>query len=195
MELSESLWGFVLADVSGKGVSAALLTSLLQGAFFATAGHESRLTEIMSRVNRYVCERSQTRNYATVFYCTVDRSGATRWINAGHCPPLLVRAGGKMVELAASACPIGLFPAAPFAQQETQLLPGDKLVVYSDGVTEAENAGGEQFGEEALMALVRKRAGAPAAELHQAIIDEVSRFTAGAPQSDDVTLVVLEYRG
>ncbi len=195
MELSESLWGFVLADVSGKGVSAALLTSLLQGAFFATAGHESRLTEIMSRVNRYVCERSQTRNYATVFYCTVDRGGATRWINAGHCPPLLVRAGGKMEELAASACPIGLFPAAPFPQQETQLFSGDKLVVYSDGVTEAENAAGEQFGEEALTTLVRNRASAPAAELHQAIIDEVSRFTAGAPQSDDVTLVVLEYRG
>ncbi len=193
MELSDDLWGFVLADVSGKGVSAALLTSLLQGAFFATAGHASQLSEIMTRVNRYVCERSQTRNYATVFYCTVARDGATRWINAGHCPPLVVRAGGNIDTLPASACPVGLFPGAPFPQEEIRLRPGDKLVVYSDGVTEAENGAQEQFGEDALMALVKKNYAAPAAQLHQVIIDQVATFTAGAPQSDDVTLVVLEF--
>ncbi|HYM10735.1 MAG TPA: SpoIIE family protein phosphatase [Bryobacterales bacterium] len=195
MELSDTLWGAVLADVSGKGVSAALLTSLLQGAFFATAGHQSQLSEIMSRVNRYVCERSQTRNYATVFYCTVDHDGATRWINAGHCPPLVVHANGKIETLPASGCPVGLFPAAPFGQEETRLSPGDKLVIYSDGVTEAENSSGHQFGEDALLALVKKHTVDEAAQLHQAIIDEVAIFTAGAPQNDDVTLVVLEYRG
>lgn len=193
MELSDSMWGFVLADVSGKGVSAALLTSLLQGAFFATAGHASQLVEIMARVNRYVCERSQTRNYATVFYCTVDRDGLTRWINAGHCPPLLIRAKGGVETLPASACPVGLFPSAPFSQQETVLNAGDKLVVYSDGVTEAENAVGAQFGEETLEELVKQHASSSAPQLHQAIIEAVSNFTAGAPQNDDVTLVVLEY--
>jgi sigma-B regulation protein RsbU (phosphoserine phosphatase) len=195
MELSESLWGCVLADVSGKGVSAALLTSLLQGAFFATAGRESQLSDIMGRVNRYVCERSQARNYATVFYCTVGRDGATYWINAGHCPALLVRAGGELETLPASTCPIGLFPTATFGQEETRLCPGDKLVVYSDGVTEAENPAGKQFTDDRLMELVKKHPKASAAQLHQTIIDEVANFTAGAPQSDDVTLVVLEYRG
>jgi len=194
MELSDSLWGTVLADVSGKGVYAALLTSLLQGAFFATAGHESQLSDIMTRVNRYVCERSQTRNYATVFYCTVDRQGVTRWINAGHCPPLVVRSSGKIETLPASGCPVGLFPMAPFSQEETRLEPGDKLVIYSDGVTEAENGAGQQFGEEALTALVKKHTRDTALQLHQTIIEEVAAFTAGAPQSDDVTLVVLEYR-
>ena len=194
MELSDTLWGAVLADVSGKGVSAALLTSLLQGAFFATAFGESALSEIMSRVNKYVCERSQTRSYATVFYCTVDRQGTTRWINAGHCPPLVVRESGIVESLPASGCPVGLFPGAPFGQEETHLEPGDKLVIYSDGVTEAENAAGQQFGEEALTELVKKHTKASSVQLHQLIIEEVATFTAGAPQNDDVTLVILEYR-
>ncbi|MBI3695624.1 MAG: SpoIIE family protein phosphatase [Acidobacteria bacterium] len=195
MELSDTMWGAVLADVSGKGVSAAILTSLLQGAFFATAGRESHLAEIMSRVNGYVCERSQTRNYATVFYCTVGRDGVMRWINAGHCPPLVVRRGGGVELLPASGCPVGLFPGAPFAQEETHLKPGDKLVIYSDGVTEAENASGKQFGDETLAELVKRHTDVTAADLHQIIIGQVSAFTAGAPQNDDVTLVVLEYRG
>jgi serine phosphatase RsbU (regulator of sigma subunit) len=194
MELSESLWGTVVADVSGKGVSAALLTSLLQGAFFATAGHASQLSEIMVRVNRYICERSQMRNYATVFYCTVDKEGNARWINAGHCPPVVVRAGGKIELLPASGCPVGLFPNAPFGQEDTRLVSGDKLVIYTDGVTEAETTGGEQFGDERLIELLRQNSSLSAARMHQLIIDEVAAFTAGAPQSDDVTLVVLEYR-
>lgn len=194
MELSDSLWGAVLVDVSGKGVAAAILTSLLQGAFFATSGNQTQLSEIMCRVNRYVCERSQTRNYATVFYCTVDHEGAMRWINAGHCPPIVVRAGGGIDLLPASGCPVGLFPAAPFAQEETRLEAGDKIVIYSDGVTEAENSAGQQFGEDALMELVKKNYKAPSIQLHQAIIDAVAAFTAGAPQNDDVTLVVLEFR-
>ena len=195
MELSDSLWGTVVADVSGKGVSAALLTSLLQGAFFATSHDQSAIGEVMSRINKYVCERSQLRNYATVFYCTVDRSGLTRWINAGHCPPLVVRASGGVELLDASGCPVGLFPMSPFGQEQVLLKPGDKLVIYTDGVSEAENHGAQQFGEERLIELVKGYARASAAEIHKAIIDAVAQFTAGAPQNDDVTLVVLEYRG
>jgi serine phosphatase RsbU (regulator of sigma subunit) len=191
---SESVWGTVVVDVSGKGVSAALLTSLLQGAFFATSGDRSPLSEIMSRVNKYVCERSQLRNYATVFYCMMENSGMTRWINAGHCPPLLVRAAGGVEPLPASGCPVGLFPMSPFSQEEIRLSPGDKLVIYTDGVSEAENAAGHQFSEERLAELVKGYSAASAAELHKAIIDAVGQFTAGAPQNDDVTLVVLEYR-
>ncbi len=195
MELSDKLWGTVVADVSGKGVSAAIVTSLLQGAFFATAGGDSQLADIMVRVNRYVCERSQMRNYATVFYCTMDEQGRTRWINAGHCPPLVVRANGKLELLPASGCPVGLFPNAPFGQEETRLDRGDKLVIYTDGVTEAENGAGEQFGEDRLMELLKQHTASHAPQIHDAINDAVAAFTAGAPQSDDVTLVVLEFRG
>ena len=195
MELSDNLWGTVVADVSGKGVSAALLTSLLQGAFFATASEQGALSDIMVRINRYVCERSQLRNYATVFYCTMDRSGVTRWINAGHCPPLVVRAKGGVEPLAASGCPVGLFPNSPFAQEEVRLKGGDKLVIYTDGVSEAENAAGHQFGEERLIELVKGYSKASADGVQKAILDAVAHFTAGAPQNDDVTLVILEFRG
>ena len=119
-----------------------------QGAFFATAGRDSQLAEIMSRVNRYLCERLQLRNYATVFYCTVQKDGQMHWINAGHCPPLVVRADGTIELLPASGCPVGLFPAAAFGQEETRLRTGDKLVIYTDGVSEAENPSGQQFGED-----------------------------------------------
>jgi phosphoserine phosphatase RsbU/P len=195
MELSETQWGAVVADVSGKGVSAALLTSLLQGAFFATAGDKSPLSDTMSRINKYVCERSQLRNYATVFYTTVDHKGVARWINAGHCPPLLVRAGGGVEALPASGCPVGLFPMSPFSQEEVTLRKGDKLVIYTDGVSEAENPAGQQFSEERLTELVQNYAKASAADLHKGIIDAVGVFTAGAPQNDDLTLLVLEYGG
>jgi serine phosphatase RsbU (regulator of sigma subunit) len=195
MELSESQWGAVVADVSGKGVTAALLTSLLQGAFFATAGDRSPLSEVMSRINKYVCERSQLRNYATVFYTTVDRAGVARWINAGHCPPLVVRAAGGVEPLPASGCPVGLFPMSPFGQEHIQLRPGDKMVIYTDGVSEAENPAGQQFSEERLTELVQHYSKAAAAELHKAIIDAVGHFTAGASQNDDLTLLILEYSG
>lgn len=195
MELSETQWGAVVADVSGKGVSAALLTSLLQGAFFATAGDKSPLTDTMSRINKYVCERSQLRNYATVFYTTVDHKGVARWINAGHCPPLVVRAAGGVEALPASGCPVGLFPMSPFSQEEVTLRKGDKLVIYTDGVSEAENPDGQQFSEERLTELVQNYAKASAADLHKGIIDAVGVFTAGAPQNDDLTLLVLEYSG
>jgi len=195
MELSDTMWGVVVVDVSGKGVSAAITTSLLQGAFFATAGRESQLSELMSRINRYLCERLQLRNYATLFYCTVQKDGEMRWINAGHCPPLVVRAEGKIELLPASGCPVGLFPAAVFGQEETRLRRGDKLVIYTDGVSEAENPSGQQYGEDRLHALVEKNASASGIKIHQKIIDDVAVFTGEAPQSDDITLVILEYHG
>jgi len=194
MELSDTLWGTVVADVSGKGVSAAILAALLQGAFFATAGDRLPLSEIMGRINRHICERSQLRNYATVFYCTVERGGLTNWINAGHCPPLVVRSNGEVKPLPASGCPVGLFPGSPFTQETVRLSPGDKLVIYTDGVSEAENAAGDQFGEERLAELLKASSKQPATELHKTIMEEVAGFTAGAAQNDDITLVVLEFR-
>jgi serine phosphatase RsbU (regulator of sigma subunit) len=195
MPISEDMWGAVVADVSGKGVTASLLASLLQGAFFGSTGDRSNLSQMMSHVNRYVVERSQLRNYATVFYAVVARDGEARWINAGHCPVLLVRSSGGIELLEASTCPVGLFVEAPFPQEITRLRAGDKLVIYSDGVSEAERSGGEQFGDERLREVVERHRSSPAAVLHKAIIEEVSAFTAGSPQSDDVTLLVLEYRG
>jgi sigma-B regulation protein RsbU (phosphoserine phosphatase) len=195
MPLTDDLWGAVVVDVSGKGVSAALLASLLQGAFFAAGGDRLNLSDIMLRINRYVCERSQLRNYATVFYTAITADGETRWINAGHCPALLVRSGGAIELLEASTCPVGLFLESPFPEQRVRMQPHDKLVIYSDGVSEAEKGDGEQFGDARLLEVVKRHRSTPADVVHKAIIDEVAAFTAGSPQSDDITLLVLEYRG
>ncbi len=198
MQASPGVWSVVVADVAGKGVSAALLASLLQGAFsvaalFTGAGYAAGIAEILALVNRYMFERSRAGDFATVFYCTLQEDGLLRWANAGHCPALLLRSGGELLSLHASGVPVGLFPGSVFEEEQVQLQPGDKLVLYTDGVTEAENAAREPFGSERLEELVRRHHSAPAGELHQVVLDAVSTFTAGLPQKDDATLVVLEY--
>lgn len=188
-------WGFVLADVSGKGVSAALLASLIQGAFFSAFNLEAHLSETISRINRYVCERAKNSRFATVFYGLINREGLTKWVNAGHCPALLVRAEGKVELLKANTVPLGLFAESEFPVAEAHLTAGDKLVVYSDGVSEAKNWSGERFGEKRLQRVLTANAALPSDELYEKLRHELSVFTSGADQDDDVTLLVLGYQG
>ena len=195
IQLSPDHWATVLADVSGKGVSAALLTSLIQGAFFATATLDAGLSEVVARINNYICERSRSAKFATVFYSVIERDGLVRWVNAGHCPTFLVRAGGEVESLEPTSFPIGLFPDSEFPQQQCRLAPGDKLVIYSDGVSEAQNFSAEQFGEDRLKEVVARNASQMPGELFQTIQREINSFTAGASQRDDLTLLVLGYQG
>ncbi len=195
MPLSPNHWGAVLADVSGKGVSAALLTSLIQGAFFATTDLDASLADIVARINNYICERSRSARFATVFYCLLERGGLMRWVSAGHCPTIVARASGEVEWLNPTSFPIGLFPDAEFPEKETHLKPGDKLVIYSDGVSEAEDFAEEQLGEERLKEVVARNIKATPRELFQAVRDDINVFTAGAPQRDDLTLLVLGYQG
>jgi serine phosphatase RsbU (regulator of sigma subunit) len=200
MQSSPGRWSVVVADVAGKGLTAALLASLLQGAFstaslFASTGYQAGLNEILGLLNRYIFDRSLANDFATVFYCTLQQDGLLRWANAGHCPALLLRAGGEVVSLPATGVPLGAFAASAFSEQSVLLQPDDKLIIYSDGVTEAENAMRAMFGYERLKQVVRGRQAESATQLHQSILDAVRAFTAEVPQSDDVTLVVLEYCG
>ena len=195
MPLSPDHWGAVLADVSGKGVAAALLTSLIQGAFFATADLDASLADIVARINNYICERSRSARFATVFYCLLQKDGLMRWVSAGHCPTIIARASGGVECLNATSFPIGLFPNAEFPQEEARLAPGDKIVLYSDGVSEAEDFSEKQFGEDRLKEVVARNVQATPHELFRAIRDDINVFTAGAPQRDDLTLLVLGYQG
>ena len=195
MQLSPQRWGAVLADVSGKGVAAALMASLIQGAFFATASLDSHLSEIVAKVNRYISERAANARFVTVFYCSIGEDGSMRWVNAGHCPALVVHNDGRIETLPAGGPPVGLFPAAEFPESGVALSPGDKVVIYSDGVSEAHNAGGQQFGEERLTEAVAKNASRSAGEMFLAIEGAITSFTAGASQKDDLTLLVLGYQG
>src|ERR1035437_1652396 len=185
-------WCAVVADVSGKGVSSALLASLLQGAMITATDHPGAMGRRMERLNRFLMDRTGGEEYATVFYCLLDFGGRLSYVNEAHCPPLVVRASGELSTLDDTGMPVGLMEAAEFGVAEQWLAPGDKIIIYTDGVTEAQNAAGEFFGKKRLRQIVTARAGERCQAVHDAIQEAVTEFTEGAPQSDDITLVVLE---
>jgi len=185
-------WCAVVADVSGKGVSSALLASLLQGALITATDHPGAMGHRIERLNRFLMDRTGGEKYATVFYALLELDGRLSYVNAAHCPPIIVRASGELSTLEATGMPVGLMEPAEFGVAEERLAPGDKIVIYTDGVTEAQNAAGEFFGKKRLRQIVTARAGGSCQAVHDAIQEAVTEFTEGAPQSDDITLVVLE---
>ena len=195
MRVGSHCWSAVVADVSGKGVSSALLASLLQGALLTVMERPEALGHRMERLNRFLLDRTGGEKYATVFYSLLHEDGRMYYVNAAHCPPILVRANGERSELEASGMPVGLMETAEFPVMEQRLGIGDKIVIYSDGVTEAQNLERGFFGKKRLRALVEAHASDSCAAIHDAIQDAVAAFTEGAAQSDDITLVVLEFRG
>ena len=195
MAVNERCWGAVVADVSGKGVSSALLAALLQGALIPASDHADVLARRMERLNAFLLDRTGGEKYATVFYCLLDQSGRLDYVNAAHCPPIVVRPNGETAELEATGVPVGLLEGSKYELAGRQLSPGEKIVIYTDGVTEAQDARGAFFGRKRLFDLVRAHAAASSTGLHDAIQGAVSDFTEGAPQSDDITLVVLDFRG
>ncbi len=192
--LGPDRWSAVVADVSGKGVSSALLASLVQGAFVMAAEGFLEIEGMMSRINRFLLERTEGEKYATLFYCMLDRAGRLRYANAGHCAPMLLRASGGLERLGTTGMPVGMLEMATFGVEETQLQPGDKIVAFSDGLSEAENRSGEFFDSNGLRETIRAYAKASCAELHDALRDAVEKFTVGADQGDDLTILVVEYR-
>ncbi|MBI3664099.1 MAG: SpoIIE family protein phosphatase [Acidobacteria bacterium] len=187
--------GVVVADVSGKGIPAALLASMLQGVFSATAGMDIALNAIGTRVNKYLCERTGDDRYATLFYSVLDPGGRLEYINAGHVSPLVRTTMGQVYTLASDSFPLGMFDFAEYHAGRAQLQPGDFLIVYTDGFSEAHNMRNDMFGESGLREILRGFSGTTALELSDAIQAGVRQFTGGAPQSDDMTLVVVHYRG
>ncbi len=193
--VSPHCWSAVVADVSGKGVASALLASLLQGALITVTENPEAMGHRMERLNRFLLDRTGGEKYATVFYCLLHDDGTMCYVNAAHCPPMLVRANGERLELEASGMPVGLVETAEFAVVEQRLAAADKIVIYSDGVTEAQNLEKRFFGKRRLREVVEAHAGHSCTVIHDAIQDAVAAFTEGAAQSDDITLVVLEFCG
>ena len=183
-----------IADVSGKGMSAALLAALLQGAFSLTSDVPSRIDDLMARVNRFLNERAQGEKYATVFYCTLHRNGQFQWVNGGHPQPFLVRPSSELVPLDSTGPPLGMLPVAGYETKTVQLQPGDKVVLFSDGLSEAENADGQFFDRHGLQELLRSNATAGSLDLHDRLMRAVKEFTEDAEPGDDITTVVLEYQ-
>ena len=184
----------VIADVSGKGVSAALLAALLQGAFLLASEGPAQIEDVMCSINRFLTERAKGEKYATVFYCTVDQSGLLRWSNAGHPKPVLVRAGSELISLESTGLPLGMLEVASYEVKSMQLQPGDKLVLYSDGLSEAESEDGEFFDRKAFRETLLANAALGCKEFHSKLVEAVEDFSEGAELGDDITTLVLEYQ-
>jgi len=193
--VNSKCWSTVVADVSGKGVGSALLASLLQGALITASDRPEAMGHRMARLNLFLLDRTCGEKYATVFYAILHEDGRMYYVNAAHCPPMVIRPGAALVELDANAMPVGLMDTAEYPVLEQHLLPGDKIVIYSDGVTEAQNIQEKFFSKKRLREIVEANAGASCAAIHDAIQDAVRGFTEGAAQSDDITVLVLEFRG
>lgn len=191
--VSEDCYAAVVADVSGKGVSSALLASLLQGAFLLASEGPAQIEEVMARINHFLNERTKGEKYATVFYCTVQRDGLLRYSNAGHPKPMVVRKNLDLLTLKTTGMPLGMLSIATYEAEEIQLEPGDKIVIYSDGLSEAENPEGEFFDRKAFLPTLKANATLSSRELHDKLIAALENFTDGAILADDITLLVLEY--
>ncbi len=186
-------WAAVVADVSGKGVGSALLASLLQGTFLMASSDPEHIAPRMARLNEFLLQRTRGEKYATVFYCILEASGLLSYSNAGHCAPFLVGRDGRLQTLNTTSMPVGMLEDAPFQMLQRQMASGDKLVIYSDGLTEAEGSDGAFFDTERLRTCLRENATQDAVGLHAALLEAVNQFTEGGIIRDDITALVIEY--
>lgn len=191
--LPDGRYGFALADVSGKGLPAAMMASTLQGAFGAVAAGAPHLGELFARVNDYLCEHTPLEMFATVLYGVLDREGGFEFVNAGHIPPLIVRAQGGVDHVDSSNFPVGLFPGVEFSVDSAQIYPGDLIVTTSDGVTEARDAVGGLFGDARLLSILEACAGLMPDEVARRIMASIGEYVGAAPQSDDITVTIVRY--
>jgi len=197
LPLPDGKLGVALGDVSGKGIAAALTMASLQASLRADAMRAcDDLAMTIARVNNMVYDASTEDRYATLFYAQFDP--ATRrltYVNAGHCPPILVRGAGQGRQIEhldkAGGTVVGLVPDASYEQAHVDLAPGDLLVIYTDGFSEAMNPQLEEWGEKRLLKAVKSCDGLPARDAIERILQAADAFASGAPQSDDMTLVIL----
>jgi serine phosphatase RsbU (regulator of sigma subunit)/pSer/pThr/pTyr-binding forkhead associated (FHA) protein len=190
--LADGRFAFTLGDVAGKGPPAALLTAMIQGAFASQVTTTDSPAALMAHINRTLIRRAIQARFVTVMYGVLGADGRLTYSNAGHNPPILVGRDGVR-RLETGGLILGLFPHATYEEETVQLEDGDTLIVFSDGVTEALNAAGDEFGEERLLPCVHEHRGSATDVLLDRILATVRNFAASAVQNDDVTALVLRY--
>lgn len=196
VSLRDGEWAIMVADVSGKGISASLLMaaslSVLRSESLKRTTTGSRASEIISQANSMITSITDPARFVTLFYLILDAgSGRMECVNAGHNPPLLVEQLGATRPVEGGDVVLGAIADLDYSDKVLYLEPGQKIVIYTDGVVEAENRQEEQYGDERLAALVRDNYGLSSRELVEAVIEDVNKFANGADQSDDITIVVL----
>ena len=201
--------GLAVADVAGKGFSAALLTFMIHAFLRSQAlaadsnkAYALSLSQLASSLNRLLFASTSSSSYVTLFYASYDEnSGRLNFVNAGHNPPFVLHAsrqaepaaeGNGVMRLDAGGPMLGLFQDCPVKEQSFDLHPGDLLFAYTDGAVEAINRRGEEFGEERLLRLVKSKSHLPAINARDEIFRSIEEWCGGAPQADDITMVVLK---
>lgn len=194
-ETDAGLVSIVLGDVSGKGIPAALLVSVIHGAIRSSiltgsAQHEASC----ERINRMLCERTARERFATLFWANYEPLSATlRYVNAGHAPPLLLRAQGGIEKLDEGGPVLGILPSARYTCGKVQVRPGDLLVLYSDGISEAASASEEEFGDERVLRIVTERGASAPKEICDQIMHQVAAFASTQKPQDDRTLLIVRF--
>lgn len=194
VRLDDGSLGIAIGDVSGKGIAAALMMASLQASLRGQTLVPTTLSQMIQHINRLVYEASAENRYATFFYAQYDpATRVLRYVNAGHNPPIVCRNGGsgQILRLEEGGTVLGLFPQFPYQETQVDLHPGDVLVAFTDGISEAMNSAEEEFDEDRLIPAILTCDARSAADMITAILNRVDAFTAGAPQHDDMTLVVV----
>jgi sigma-B regulation protein RsbU (phosphoserine phosphatase) len=194
MELGPGRTAFLIADVSGKGLGAALLTTMLQGAFSGMAIQQPP-ADVFAHINNYLCGHSRLERYATVFFAILSEDGQLDYINAGHPSPVLLRDGHAEAPFAADSFPVGLIPDATYKVETHKLEPGDTLVLFSDGVTEAMDPEDNEFGTDRLKQALEAQQREGVEEVQADVLAAITEFARGASQRDDITIMVARYSG
>src|SRR5215470_8596460 len=191
--LDEKRTAFLLADVSGKGLGAALLTTMLQGALSGmTLGTDP--ARVFNHVNRFLCDHAEVGRYATMFFGILDDAGRLEFINAGHPSPILIRKDTVEEAFTEGSFPVGLVPEAEFCTATLQLEPNDTLVLYSDGVTEAMDPDEQLYGVGRLRGVLAGKNEMPLDEIQKTVLESVENFARGERQADDLTMLLVRFR-
>jgi phosphoserine phosphatase RsbU/P len=194
LPVTDKTIGLCIADVSGKGIPAALLVSTLQATFWATM-EQPPLTAAISRINKVIFRSTPSYNYITFFYGLLDReTNVFQSINAGHNAPIVIRQNGQVARLNKGGCCLGLFEQARYEVEETVLEAGDLILLYTDGVTEAANLQEEEFGETRLIKLLQDYRALPLEEISRRLYRAIEDFVGEAPQHDDLTYLIFRLK-
>lgn len=196
LSLDASTTGIAVGDVAGKGLSAALLMASLQAALRSLVSVSRQNPAALARdLNAQMRALTEPERFATFFWAVFDDpSRSLTCVNAGHNPPMLLRATGALERLSAGGPPLGVFENSAYRQESVALAPGDLLAIFTDGITEAPDGADREFGDPRLEAVLRENRDRPLDQLCRAILRAVDDFQAGTPQQDDMTLVVARVR-
>jgi len=194
LDQAGNAFGFTLGDVAGKGPPAALMSALMQGMFASQVQYADSPAEVVTNVNKALCRRGLESRFVTLMFGVMSADGTLTYCNAGHNPPFVVGKNGAR-RLEAGGPVVGLLEFAPYDQESVKLEPGDAVIVFSDGVSEAMNSQAEEFGDDRLLAAVNEAGLTSAPVLVDRVIGAVRAFTRGAAQSDDITCMVIRYLG